>query len=455
MMAILRRILPALFLLVLGTLMAFQLIPYELEQMHWEVPGMPESYPIEQKMRPILLLLLCYIPFIGAVFYSAMGTMSRYVSAQFITYFILCTFILLLIYILADYTDNMERFSSRFENPIRQSLLFYGTQLPMFLYQILPYTLLMGTLWCMSKLSSSCELTGMLQSGRSILRICRPIFLFSILIAMIYGICGFHWAPNGSMYRQITLKQRRSGDDLPAPIIYRSESTGRIWRIAQPSEMRQLDEPMRGVIIEQFASDNPGKLIHQIHAKEAKWNKKESTWTFNKVYQREMITPETIRPKADVYSDSITMDFMEKPYQIVSPSAQKGNESMGTSALYEFLSSNAGSSSERKSKRTEWHIRIARIFTCIVLVFIAIPSAVTFQRRSPMKGIGLAILMAALLLFFYRIFSTLGESGVMPAWLSAWASNFIYSFIAIKLWSDNLSHRSLKEWILSLFRTKV
>lgn len=172
----LKQYVPALVLVVLGTLLASYLVPSELEQMQWEVPGMPESYPIEQKCRPLFLLVLCYVPFLGAIAYGSMDTMDRYMSRNFISYFLMCTLILLLIYVLADFTDNMERFRSRFDEPVSQALSFYGSQLPMFLYQILPYTLMMGTMWCLSKLSGTSELTGMMQSGRSLLRLCFPIF---------------------------------------------------------------------------------------------------------------------------------------------------------------------------------------------------------------------------------------------------------------------------------------
>ena len=33
------------------------------------------------------------------------------------------------------------------------------------------------------------------------------------------------------------------------------------------------------------------------------------------------------------------------------------------------------------------------MFSCIILTFIAIPSAITFQRRSTMSGIGIALLI--------------------------------------------------------------
>jgi len=434
-----------LALLAFGSLLAFYLVPSELEQMQWEVPGMPESYPIEQKCRPLFLLVLCYIPFLGAMAYAFMGTMDRYVSRNFISYFLLCTLILLLIYILADFTDNMERFRTRFDNPVSQALAFYGSQLPMFLYQILPYTLMMGTMWSLSKLSGTSEITGMMQSGRSLLRLCQPVFFYSTLIAAIYGIFGFHWAPNGSLYRQVLLKQQRAADGSAPALIYRSDANARNWRVGRPPAIDNPGEPMRDLIIEQFDAETRGRLLRQYIAESATWNKKDSTWTLHRVYIRDM-APANVRPEDDVYADSLVCAFSEKPYQIISPSRGKNIDAMGTSQIYEYISSGAGSREDRCKVRTEWHVRIARIFSCLVLVLLAIPSSVTFQRRGTMKGIGIAVILAALMLFLYRVFPSLGEAGIIQAWISAWIPNVCYTAIALYIFRKNLAHRSFREW---------
>ncbi len=446
MKSLLQRTTPALILLVLGALLATYLVPTELAQMEWEVPGMPETYPIEQLCRPIFLGILCFVPFIGALVYACMGSMDRYMSRNFINYFLMCTLILLLIYILADFTDNMERFRTRFDDPVTQALRFYGSQLPMFLYQILPYTLLMGTLWCLSKLSGTCEITGMLQSGRSLLRICWPIFFLATLVALIYGIFGFHWAPSGSLYRQVILKQERDDDGSAPSLIYRSDSSARIWRIEDPATMDNPGAPMRKLIIEQFDQDTRGKLIRQYSADSASWNKKESTWTLHNAYIRELARVGE-KPKDDVYHQELVCEFGEKPYQIISPGTNGRIDAMGTSALYEYISSGAGTREDRFRKRTEWHVRIARIFSCLVLVLLAVPSAITFQRRGTMKGIGIAVMLAAFLLFLYRVFPALGEAGLIQAWISAWIPNVLYLFIAIYLFRKNLAHRTFREWM--------
>lgn len=444
--AFIQRFLPAAILMVLGAMLAGFLVPQELEMMKWEVPGMPESYPLEQQLRPILLLVLCFIPFFGAVAYGLMGTMDRYMSRNFINYFLLCTLILLLIYTLADFTANMEKFRTRFENPLLDSLIFYGTQMPMFLYQILPYTLLMGTLWCLSRLSGTSELTGMLQSGRSIARICMPIFFFSALVSLVYGIFGFHWAPNGFLYRDIMLKLEQTTNGVANPIVYRSDAESRIWRIGEPATFEDPGKPMKKVVIEQFDPHRRGKIVMQYIADSVSWNKLDATWTLHDVFVRP-ISSAGDHPVDEKHHEELVCDFAEKPYQIISPATGGRVDSMGVSAMYEFIASGSGSREDRLAYRTEWHVRIARVFTCMVLVLLAVPSAITFQRRGAMKGIGIAILLAALMLFLYRVFPTLGISGLIQAWISAWIPNVVYIGVALYFFRTNLAHRSFREWL--------
>ena len=453
MPVIVKKLLLILLCLAGGTLLAAYLVPGEWEQMRWEVSGMPESYPIEQKCRPFFLLILCYLPMLGAIAYAFMGTMDRYMSRCFINYFLLCTVILLLIYMLADFTDNMERFRTRFDDPVAQAMSFYATQLPMFLYQVMPYTLMMGTLWCLSKLSGTSELTGMLQSGRSLLRICMPIFLYATLAAAAYGIFGFHWAPNGSQLRQIMLKQERTADNSAPPVIYRCDAHARIWRVQRPASFENPGEPMRKLTIEQFDHSAHGKLICQYEAESATWNKEDSTWLLTNVYVRPVIES-GVRPPDESFFKKLRCEFDEKPYQIISPSQSNRVDAMGTSVLYDFIKTGSGSREDRLRYRTEWHVRIAHIFSCLILVLLALPSAITFQRRSPMKGIGIAVILAALMLFLYRVFPPIGESGLIQAWISAWIPNAIYLTIAIYLFIHNLAHRSIKEWLIAKLHGK-
>ncbi len=453
MIGLIRKFVPALVLFILGSLLAAYLVPKEWAQMVWEIPGSPDAYPLAQKMRPYLLLAGCYLPALGAVVYGFMGTMDRYISRCFISSFLLCTAILTLIWLLADFTDNMERFRNNFDDPLTGAGIFYGTQLPMVLNLILPYTLLMGTMWALSKLSGSSEITGMLQSGRSLIRLCIPIFFYSFLVAAFYGICTYQWAPGASMYRQVMIRGNNTKNKDPEnskQLIYKNETDNRIWCIGDAPDIMHPGDPLRNVTVEQFST--PGRLDYKLFADEAVWDSKKSLWTFrNAIFRRHSDTDDI--PVFDAEREhSITRDYPEKPFQLITP--KQRIDTLGTPAILESLDAHSSSRDVRFNLRTELHTRTAKIFTCLILVAIAIPSSITFQRRTPMKGIGIAILLAALLLVIYEGTTTLGSSGYLPAWLAAWLPNIIYTGIAIHLYSTQLAHRSILECLRSKWEAR-
>ncbi|MCC8020486.1 MAG: LptF/LptG family permease [Akkermansia sp.] len=444
----LKRWLPAVLFLLLGVILSASLVPNELERMQWEIPGMPASYPVEQKCRPVFLSVMSFLPFIGAMAYAFMDTLARYVSRVFISTFLLCTAILTLIWLLADFTDNIERFRSHFDSPLADTLEFYGTQIPMVMNLILPYTLLMGALWTLSKLSGSSELTGMIQSGRSLLRLCLPVFFYASLVALVYGMCGFHWAPNASLYRQLMLKG--SKNDTSNTLIYNNEIGKRIWRIARPPVLTRPGDPLGDVIVEQFSQENPGRVINRIEAERATWDKASASWIFHHAWLR---NDETAKAHADTYSNEFRLSIEERPFQLITPLQSQRPDALGTTTILDHLHSRANNADARRQLRTEWHVRIAKVFSCLILVLIAIPSAVTFQRRSPMKGIGIAMLLAAFLLFLYEVCPSLGAAGVLPSWLSAWLPNFLYFGVFCYMFRTQLAHRSAMEWLAD-FREK-
>lgn len=72
-----------------------------------------------------------------------------------------------------------------------------------------------------------------------------------------------------------------------------------------------------------------------------------------------------------------------------------------------------------------------------------------------MSGIGIALFLAAAMLFLYEFFPTLASAGYLPTWLGAWMPNIIYTIIAIRLFQTKLAHRSFMEMLKGLKKTPV
>lgn len=444
-----------LILLALGGIAAWFLMPREWSQMQWEIPGTPSEYPLAQLLRPWLILLGCFLPTGGMLLYNRADIMDRYVARTWFSAFIMCTAILTLIYIIGDFADNVGDLMN-LESPLTGAFRFYVSQFPMILNLILPYTLLLGTLWALTKLSSSSEITGMLQSGRSLLRINAPVIIGSIFAAFYFGIFGFHWAPNSTLYRKLlfsSLSQSKKEQESRSTV-YKNDSAGRIWYLGNPPGIDSPGEPFKQVRVEQFSA--PGKLEYELFAKEASWDPASRTWTFLHAIKR--TSPQQAPRRLNdvpLFSGSayqtLKEQYPETPWQLISPNVRV--DTQGTPALQEIIKAGTTNARYLRSLETEWHVRIARMFSCIILTFIAIPSAITFQRRSTMSGIGIALFLAAAMLFLYEFFPTLASAGYLPTWLGAWIPNIIYIIIAIRLFRTRLAHRSFMEMLKGLKET--
>ena len=195
--------------------------------------------------------------------------------------------ILTLIYIIGDFADNVGDLMN-LDAPLMGTFRFYLSQLPMILNLILPYTLLLGTLWALTKLSSSSEITGMLQSGRSLLRINTPIIIGAVFASIYFGIFGFHWAPNSALYRKLmfsSLSQNKN-NHASQSTIYKNDAESRIWYLGNPPGIDSPGNPFRQVRVEQFSA--PGKMKYELFADEATWDPASRTWTFRRGHQKKL-----------------------------------------------------------------------------------------------------------------------------------------------------------------------
>lgn len=327
-----------LLLLALGGTAAWFLMPREWSQMQWEIPGTPSEYPLAQLLRPWLILLGCFLPALGMLLYNRSGILDRYVARTWFTAFIMCTAILTLIYIIGDFADNVGDLMN-LDSPLAGTFRFYLSQLPMILNLILPYTLLLGTLWALTKLSSSSEITGMLQSGRSLLRINAPVIIGAVFAAIYFGIFGFHWAPNSTLYRKLmfsSLSQNKN-DDASRSTIYKNDAESRIWYLGDPPGIDSPGEPFRQVRVEQFSA--PGKMEYELFADEAMWDPASRTWTFRQAikrnYSQEEPRPAERRARVRragipnveraLSRDSLAVDFPQRPRGYPGHSGPPGN----------------------------------------------------------------------------------------------------------------------------------
>lgn len=81
----------------------------------------------------------------------------------------------------------------------------------------------------------------------------------------------------------------------------------------------------------------------------------------------------------------------------------------------------------RATLETQWHARWAAPWTCLVVVFIAVPFGVTPGRRNLFYGVAGSIGLAFVYFVLQRLGFAMGQSGELPGWAAAWIPNAAFA----------------------------
>ena len=74
--------------------------------------------------------------------------------------------------------------------------------------------------------------------------------------------------------------------------------------------------------------------------------------------------------------------------------------------------------------------------SCLVMVLIAAPLGIVYSRRGVLGGVAASIIIFALIYFLSGSLVAAGQAGILPPFLAAWGTNFIFGGVgAVLLWA--------------------
>ncbi len=453
-----RRLLwPTLFLL-LGAACCLWLVPAEQSAVETQMVGFPNSDKRAHYFRPILIAIACFLPAFGAILYSLSSTLDRYISSLFLHSFLLCFGSIFSLMIVTDFQNNYGKFQET-SAPMATAAAHYLSQIPAMLVFILPYALMLGLLWCLGKMSKAQEIISMIQSGRSVIRITFPIIFFGLLCSLFCMILNYHWAPHAEEKKEGVFDSARqeSSSYRPRDVLYQTLNDERQWTVGEFPSRFTNDEPLLSVTVTTFNAE--GSILQRLFAKEASWNKELKEWTFQQVTlyhhtPREDSQPLTTLEKIPSITqlESLTQAWPETPWQIIKPGLPATH--LGIPGLKSWLKNHRDHPlSNKLAYITQIHYRYAQPMICLITILIAAPLGIVFTRRGLGGGVAIAIFLCAGMLFCSTVFPTLGESGHLSPILAAWATNILFTAVALYLFQRRVSGRpiyqTLKQWLPS------
>lgn len=432
---------------VLGLLLTLLLVPRELESVRLQLLGFPDSDPATQMVRPWLLAMICLLPAIAAWLYTLGDTLDRYVTRRFLTMFGICLGALYAIWLLIDLSDNISEFRDA-RNVLGTILTYHVTRLPAVLMLLLPYALLLALLESLGKLSTNREIIAIIQSGRSVLRLCLPLVAAGGWCTLLALCLNYHWAPlaegsEGDVLMEATGRDAREADK----VLYRNLRTGRLWMVNSFPPDYQKGEALEGV--EVTTTSDHGKLLSRLSADSASWDPDTGVWNFHRAVICHFEAGRA--PYYEVPEGVLQIsDWPETPWQIIKPGLSA--EFLGVPDLTAWLNTYRSypQVANPEPYLTHRHYRFALPFTCLITVLLATPLAIHFSRRGAGGGIFVAVVLSFLMMLTNTIILALGESGHLPPALAAWLPNGIFGGIGIYLLHRRITGRSIYDSIRKL-----
>jgi len=440
-----KRLFWPLILTALGGAMASWLVPMESKAVQEHFVGYPNANVTGHKWRPILLALGCFLPAIAAVIHQLSSTIDRYLTREFLRSFAICFGALFVIIFLIDLQDNLPDFRQSGDTAGAMGH-FYLVQIPAFMMLVLPYSLMLSLLWCLGKLSKSCEIIAMIQTGRSVTRTIMPLIAGGLFMTVLTFIFSYHWAPYAEGYKEQLLRIARGHEESVATNVGHYSPEGqRFWVVGSFPNNFSKGQALNKVTVYQYEQ---GKLKEAYKAEKALWIESSRTWELSNTTKRLFNEPSGM-PKPSVHSEPLTFEWAETPWQVIRPGLLPDH--LGIPELTSWIENHPDHPlSDRRTYQTMWHFRWAQPMICLVIVLLATPLGIVFNRRGAGGGIAVAIFLCAGMLFCNSVFPTLGESGHLPPMLAAWATNIIFSFVALYLFYRRASGQPIYQTLKRL-----
>jgi len=310
---------------------------------------------------------------------------------------------------------------------ISHALLYVALGIPSHLYELLPITVLIGTIFVMARLAQSSEFTIMRTSGLGPGRALRTLLTLGAMFVVLTFAIGDYVAPLTDRAAQL-IKARHLGR-------LTTGATGAWLKERQADQSfavnaRALtpDGSMHGVRIFEF--DSEGRLAAQIHAETARFDA-DGAWTLNQVMRSRFLSPDS----GDSRIEHQKTDSLRWPTQISADmvaAAVLKPDRMATLDLFQYVRHLKANGQSAQRYEIEFWRKVFYPLSCLVMVVLALPFAYLHFRSGSIAGYVFGGVMAGISFFLLNnLFGFAGNLQNWSPWLTAAAPGIIYSLLSL------------------------
>ncbi len=308
-----------------------------------------------------------------------------------------------------------------------QALLYVALLVPSHLYELLPITVLIGTIFVMARLAQSSEFTILRTSGLGPWRALRTLLLAGIGFVFLTFAIGDYVAPLSNRAAQL-LKARYDGDITVGQTGAWLKEKQAYGQFAANVNAIAPDGRMLGLRIFEF--DNQGRLVSMTRAESARFGAG-SAWSLEQVDRTEFVFDATNDARIERNKLPAYQWPTEISAEMVATAVLKPDR-MSTIDLYQYIAHLDANGQAAQRYEIEFWKKVFYPLSCLVMVVLALPFAYLHFRSEGISGYVFGGVMAGISFFFLNnVSGYVGELQNWQPWLTAALPGLIYSMLSL------------------------
>jgi lipopolysaccharide export system permease protein len=362
-----------------------------------------------------------------------MKTIRRLFYGEVITAVTLVTLGFVALFFFFDFVEELQSVgrNNGLGYKIPQALIYVALMAPSHIYELLPITVLIGTIFVMARLAQSSEFTILRTSGLGPWRALRTLLLLGVGFVVFTFAIGDYVAPLADKTAQLLKAQFQGKVTVGKTGAWLKERQSYAHYAVNVGALAP-DASMRDVRIFEF--DNKGFLVSMTQGKSARFGDHDD-WLLDQVDRTEFTDTDANASRAQ----RLVTDSFRWPTQISAEmvaAAVLRPERMGTIDLFQYMRHlDANGQSAQKYEIQFWK-KVFYPLSCLVMVVLALPFAYLHFRSGTVATYVFGGVMAGI--SFVLLNNVLGDLGTIQGWqpwFTAALPGLIYSLLSLTAFS--------------------
>ena len=319
---------------------------------------------------------------------------------------------------------------------IKHALLYVGLLIPNHLYELLPISVLIGTIFVMARLAQSSEYTILRTSGLDPWRALRLLLGLGFFFVVISFAVGDYIAPASERAAQL-LKARYQGNITVGQTgAWLKEKQADNTYVANVKTLSSRSE-MQSIRIFEFNAK--GLLVSSTQAVSASFGQDEA-WLLKGVSRSEFNLQPEVASKPGQTTKAVQVNHTETPTlrwpteiseEMVSVALLKP-ERMSTIDLFNYIRHLDANGQTAQRYEIEFWKKVFYPLSCVVMVMLALPFAYLHFRSGGITSYVFAGVMIGISFFLLNnVFGYIGNLRSWQPWLAAAAPGMLYMAVSL------------------------